>query len=740
MVNTQKQLEEAYLKNVYQKLIDKKNELRESMDTAKIEGNQSLKEMAGELRLNFDSYLDNLDTFSMIEMKNREIDQMNIKQKNAENQLAKIERLLKSPYFGKVVVDFLDNEPKESFYIGTANFTDDADENLVYDWRSPIAELFYNNMIGPSSYTVRQNKIDTVIKERRQFLLERDRLVKFFDTSVAIQDDVLLEVLGQDETNEMKAITATIQSEQNTIIRDVKSQNILVNGVAGSGKTSAIMQRIAYLLYLYRDTMTSDDLLILSPNHRFIDYISNVLPSLGERNPLNLTIIQLVSQLSAEEIEGEEAYFKRITGENVSEQTERLRSKKFIDNLKQSDPLFLDHPNFIRGLTKNGKTVLSKKTIEKIYEKVPAHPKLIDRLQATKKALMSEWKNHLLKQAKSPAVQNQVLSLTEDRQLELFGKLISDDSEQSIVAYARKLLQKKYRKITRQIEEMAWVDEHQLFERIYEKRYGSAYAWQPTRTVDEAVIILAIRHLLVEKVNVPAFRYLLIDEVQDYTLAQLGLLIELFPKTHFTLVGDENQAIFNSSTTFADIMRCFDDYHLPIHRYDLRNSYRSSGAITELFKTYAVDQEKIDIVSIRPQGKEPEYRSFRSSEELLKILAEILVSLKGEKAAVITQTEEETQTLQESIKKNSYGLENCQIIPLSLAKGLEFDHVILYPFENDGDEQRRRRQMYTAISRGMKSIVVLERAILIACSSLAACSSGLLSGFSKQFFRLSAIS
>lgn len=710
MVNTQKQLEEAYLKNVYQKLIDKKNELRESMDTAKIEGNQSLKEIAGELRLNFDSYLDNLDTFSMIEMKNREIDQMNIKQKNAENQLAKIERLLKSPYFGKVVVDFLDNEPKESFYIGTANFTDDADENLVYDWRSPIAELFYNNMIGPSSYTVRQNKIDTVIKERRQFLLERDRLVKFFDTSVAIQDDVLLEVLGQDETNEMKAITATIQSEQNTIIRDVKSQNILVNGVAGSGKTSAIMQRIAYLLYLYRDTMTSDDLLILSPNHRFIDYISNVLPSLGERNPLNLTIIQLVSQLSAEEIEGEEAYFKRITGENVSEQTERLRSKKFIDNLKQSDPLFLDHPNFIRGLTKNGKTVLSKKTIEKIYEKVPAHPKLIDRLQATKKALMSEWKNHLLKQAKSPAVQNQVLSLTEDRQLELFGKLISDDSEQSIVAYARKLLQKKYRKITRQIEEMAWVDEHQLFERIYEKRYGSAYAWQPTRTVDEAVIILAIRHLLVEKVNVPAFRYLLIDEVQDYTLAQLGLLIELFPKTHFTLVGDENQAIFNSSTTFADIMRCFDDYHLPIHRYDLRNSYRSSGAITELFKTYAVDQEKIDIVSIRPQGKEPEYRSFRSSEELLKILAEILVSLKGEKAAVITQTEEETQTLQESIKKNSYGLENCQIIPLSLAKGLEFDHVILYPFENDGDEQRRRRQMYTAISRGMKSIVVLERA------------------------------
>ncbi len=128
-------------------------------------------------------------------------------------------------------------------------------------------------------------------------LSSKRSIAPLFDTSVAIQDDVLLDALEQSETSEMKAITATIQSEQNTIIRDTTSQNILVNGVAGSGKTSTIMQRIAYLLYQYRNQLSADDLLILSPNHQFIDYIGKVLPSLGEKNPLNVTMIQLVDQL-----------------------------------------------------------------------------------------------------------------------------------------------------------------------------------------------------------------------------------------------------------------------------------------------------------------------------------------------------------------------------------------------------------------------------------------------------------
>src|SRR5690606_33049664 len=160
----------------------------------------ALKNMSGDSSLNFDSTLDNLDTFLGLEMKSREIDQMNIKLKAALVLLEQGERLLQSPYFGKVTVDFLDDERKEGSYIGINGFADEEGDNLIYDWRSPIAELFYNNTLGDSSYEVNQNTIDVEIKSRRQLIVEANRLLNYFDTTVAIQDDVLLEALEQDTT------------------------------------------------------------------------------------------------------------------------------------------------------------------------------------------------------------------------------------------------------------------------------------------------------------------------------------------------------------------------------------------------------------------------------------------------------------------------------------------------------------------------------------------------------------
>ena len=247
---------------------------------------------------------------------------------------------------------------------------------MVYDWRSPIASLFYNNDLGHSSYLVNQNQIEVMIHERRQFIIKKDQLLHFFDTSVAIQDDVLLDALEQSETSEMKAITATIQSEQNTIIRDTTSQNILVNGVAGSGKTSTIMQRIAYLLYQYRNQLSADDLLILSPNHQFIDYIGKVLPSLGEKNPLNVTMIQLVDQLFLGNVESEKAYFQRITQTDVDDQTAVLRSQAFMKQIEQATSLFTEQADFFLAINKKEKIVISKEVIKKIYDSTPDYPNL----------------------------------------------------------------------------------------------------------------------------------------------------------------------------------------------------------------------------------------------------------------------------------------------------------------------------------------------------------------------------
>ena len=418
MVNT-RNLEEAYLVSVYRQLLEKQEEYKQLLQETSTYGRDSLQTMSEDNRINFDSYLDNLDTYSLIEMKNREIDQLNLKIQSANETLKKIERLLMSPYFGKIEIDFLEEEAQgknshEAFYIGTANFTNDEDETLVYDWRSPIASLFYNNDLGHSSYLVNQNQIEVMIHERRQFIIKKDQLLHFFDTSVAIQDDILLDALEQSETSEMKAITATIQSEQNTIIRDTTSQNILVNGVAGSGKTSTIMQRIAYLLYQYRNQLSADDLLILSPNHQFIDYIGKVLPSLGEKNPLNATMIQLVDQLFLGNVESEKAYFQRITQTDVDDQTAVLRSQAFMKQIEQATSLFTEQADFFLAIKKKEKIAISKEVIKKIYDSTPDYPNLREKLQATKDRLLRYWEKQLLKQAGSDAIKDQLLSLPEE--------------------------------------------------------------------------------------------------------------------------------------------------------------------------------------------------------------------------------------------------------------------------------------------------------------------------------------
>lgn len=709
MVNTEKQLEEFYLRTVYSKLLETESDLENLLKEAKREGIDALKSMSGDISLNFDSFSDNFDTFSMIEIKNREIDQMNIKNKTADVLLQKVKRLLNAPYFGKVSVDFLVEEEIEQFYIGINNFADEDGNNLIYDWRSPIAELFYNNTIGKSSYTVNKNQIDVEIEKRRQFILEKDQLIKFFDTSIAIQDDVLLEALEQDSTNEMKDITATIQKEQNNIIRDTKNKNILVNGIAGSGKTSAIMQRIAYLLYLYRQEITSDNILILSPNNKFIDYISQVLPSLGEKNPLNFTILQFVERHLPRKVEDEEGYFQRISATNSIKQTETLRNKAYIDHIKNSDQLFLTTDSFFKDLTKKGKVIISKEKIAEVYHSTPDHSKLIDKLQTTKKILLNDWENRINKQAKGTAIQNQILSLSEELQQKYFGEIISDDSEKNIYKYGKSLLNRQYRGITKGIENNEWIDTGFIFNELFLDYTKQEYVFvnEDHYTLDEAIIFLTIQHTLIEKINLTQMRFVLIDEIQDYTPAQISLLLDLFSKSEVTMVGDENQAIFNSNISFEEIENFFVERTAVVKRYDLLNSYRSSGSITNLFKQLATDNRNMDIIPVRKDGQDPKFIPCNSLNELPQIVAEVIKNLQVDSLTIITKTDAEAREVKTAIKNSTLPDLAINVSPISLSKGLEFDNVLLYNVSIDNFTTKRDMKiLYTEISRAMQNIVV----------------------------------
>ena len=697
--------EKKHLADTYQQLLTRKTVLNSFLTEGRKKDRLAMQSIGEEIRLNFDNFADRLDTFAAIESKNREIDQMNAALQSAERELAAIDRLLDSPYFGKISLQFEDEETIEDFYIGINGFVNENKEGLIYDWRSPIAELFYAKRLGPVSYQVNNQTISAVLEQRRQFIIEKDQLKQAFDTSVAIQDDVLLAALEANNSQKMQDITASIQHEQNVIIRDLAHKNLLVNGVAGSGKTSAVMQRIAFLLYHFREEMTAENVLILSPNSRFIDYISQVLPSLGEKNPLTLTMRQFCQAFPSVDLESEEAYFDRIQ-QAPSEAIELLRSadfSRFLQSLSKQLPeeLVLQ----FKPIKRKNVVLFSEETIDTFFQETPKQAPLRDRIQAVKKKLAYAWEERLQKNALAANVHDQVRSLTEDEQRSLLGTVLKDDSEKTIQKAALRLLKKKYEKVTKQINDLTWFDTKQLLADSADYfTHGQIALTQTTDSLDYTVCLLLIRHLVAEKQPVPALRYLFIDEVQDYTPAQLQFLLCLFPMTAFTLVGDQQQAIFTSAITVSEIQTIFQQQAKSLETYQLTTSYRSSGVITRLFAQMLPKETNLKISAVRPAGKLPQFYANLTDVALVDIVKEL-----KQPVTIITKDSRSSEELKQFFDKQAVSFHGT-VLPIHLAKGLEFKQVLLYDVsaENYHTDQDQRI-LYTAISRAMEELMVTSK-------------------------------
>ena len=208
-----------------------------------------------------------------------------------------MEVLLREPYFAKIALQFKEGHPAKELYIGSAGISDENYRRLVVDWRSPVAEVYYNQTMGPTSYVADGRTIHVDLQLRRQFEIEEDRLITYFDSDVAIEDKLLLASLSRGRLAHMQAITATIQREQNAVVRHEDVPVLQVAGIAGSGKTSVLMQRIAYLFYQHRGALDPTQVFLISPNPVFGRYIDRVLPDLGERNPEILTWEEFLAPL-----------------------------------------------------------------------------------------------------------------------------------------------------------------------------------------------------------------------------------------------------------------------------------------------------------------------------------------------------------------------------------------------------------------------------------------------------------
>lgn len=694
-------LEQEQLAFTYKKLLLAQQECAVLLQKELEQGKRDLDVSGDDIRMSNDNWGDRLDSFAVIEMKNREMDQRRFSIQMAEKKLNQINRLLVSPYFGKIDVLFDEDEDIEPFYIGINGFTDENHTNLIYDWRSPIAELFYNNELGDSSYEVNNNEIPVSIENRRQLVTEGNELKFVFDTAVSIDDEVLLSVLEKDATSAMQDITASIQKEQNLIIRDEKYPIILVNGVAGSGKTSVIMQRIAYLLYRNRQDINENDVLILSPNESFIKYVSEVLPSLGEKNPLNLTFRGLLSQFTLDETETEEDYFNRVTQTEVTEQTEILRSHDFVKFLKEKgNEVLLSSELPVHSIKLQDEVIIDKEKVLDYFKDTPKSASFLECVQGVKMHLDSLWEETIKKESLESKNQDQLQLLSEQEQRQLFGKLIPDTEEQ-IMRYTKKMLRKKYRSIPEKIKELDWLDTQKLVEILYQEYTGKPYQ-NEVENVDSEVIYLLTQHLFVEKLFVPRLKFLFIDEAQDYTPAQICFIKELFPKAKITMVGDEDQGIFNSVIDFSQIETIMESYQGEPKTYNLQKSYRSSGLITQTFNQLRGKRVE-EIIPIQPLGEAPvfvplpEIGSFKHLIETNDLTS----------ATIITKTIEQEKQLVKKLGDDYLRSRKLTVTPVSLAKGLEFDHVILYDVSKENYQTAQdKRLLYTAVSRAMKTLMI----------------------------------
>ncbi|MEQ7094131.1 UvrD-helicase domain-containing protein [Enterococcus gallinarum] len=285
--------ENSYLADVTKKIITQIQELETTVDT----NEQAYKEIK-KYTVDYKNELDKYEVY------NHQQNLSFIDKRNTfeTNRIAKLSYLQETPYFSRIDFQFDGEEEAEKFYIGRYGFVDNYGQQLVYDWRAPISSLYYDFPLGSAYYESMGKKFTGSLQLKRQFDIKNGTIRFLVDSNDALNDDFLINELSKHTTKEMKTIIHTIQKEQNEVIRDSKTRNLLIQGVAGSGKTSIALHRIAYLLYQKRAELAASEMLILSPNEVFSDYISTVLPELGEDDLFQSDITQLMQPLMGESL------------------------------------------------------------------------------------------------------------------------------------------------------------------------------------------------------------------------------------------------------------------------------------------------------------------------------------------------------------------------------------------------------------------------------------------------------
>ena len=605
-------------------------------------------------------------------------------------KLMKLKKSLENPYFGRV--DFEYDGYSEPIYIGINGIEKDLNF-YVFDWRTPIASLFYNYGTGPASYEAPDGTISGDVTLKRQYKISNEKIERCFNSDLNIDDEYLQEILANASSEKMTNIVNTIQKEQNEIIRNAIDKYLIVQGIAGSGKTSVALHRIAYLLYKEKN-LTSNNVLIFSPNDVFSQYISDVLPELGEDNVLQTTFSDFASAYIRDfkEIESFTQFIERYyKNNNISEEEYKITKYKMSNEFKNLIDNYID--NYKKNISFTKPIIIDNKVI-----------KITDL-------------NRLLKTT------FERVSLSE--RIERISEYICDQNNISYKKYGKTIIEKikniidldldikkMYKDIisSDQFKEAAGLKENADFKVVKQLKYDD---------------LLPLMYIYFEINGYPknnSIRHVIIDEAQDYSLLQFYMLKKIFYTASFTVLGDIHQTI--------------NPYYIYDNLNEVNSIFEDKGKYIELNKTYRSSQEIIEFTnqilglnnacSVRKNNAIPvTMRSVPKEQAIDQIVRDIeIMREKGiKRIAIITKNNSETIELYDKLKNQLDDISIIQqdskvdigdmvILPSYISKGLEFDGVISYTDENNEYEEKDRYLFYVVCTRAQHNLTIYNQKAL----------------------------
>lgn len=652
-----------------------------------------------------------------------------------EHEQTRLKRLVSNPYFGRI--DIQDVDGPDTLYIGTGTFQDDDNQFLIYDWRAPIASVYYNGTLGPVTYDtpVGQRQVD--LTKKRQFMIQQGEITNMFDTSETVGDEILQAVLGAQSDDYMQNIVATIQQEQNDIIRNTKADVLVVQGVAGSGKTSAVLQRVAYLLYHARTTLDADQMVLFSPNQLFANYISEVLPSLGEKNMRQATMYEFFAKRFA----GlhVQTLFERFEQDqvNLPETTKKIRRYKEAADYLDEIQRFVDTPGHVPAfidIMLNGEVFFKASTIQKIYAAQPKRATAANKFLDTKNALIKRLHTRIRLAVYDDWVQTQLELMSDEttRQLLAGREFESGDDEAQFLAEA--VVRKAFAPVYDAIYNDYFLDEYQEYQHFLatvQVPDVDADVWATMSQavaddleahhlrLEDAVPILYLRDAISGSGQNHQIQYVFVDEMQDYTMAQLKYLHHAFPKAKLTLLGDAKQDVFTSnyqaSPYFDSLKQVFKG--MRIDQIALNKSYRSTQPITNFGK--ALLPESDHILAFNRDGEKPQVLCLPQDQAMAGVtkLANTLLR-SNHTVAILTKNRAAAEQLYTTLKidtpthlltpQDHHLHTGCLIMPVYLAKGLEFDAVIGWDVSADTYATEAMRDvLYTLCTRALHQLILI---------------------------------